>query len=1190
MLPIPRAIRHDVTPLRTGVMSHIEVGGGTGGLTSYVLPLLRSKNVEYVFTDVSGVFISQARQSFEDYPFVQYRSLDVEADPVAQGFEPHYFDIILASDVLHATRDLRQSVDRLKTLLASNGLLMLLEGTNTSFLPIMVFGLLKSWWTFTDERVAQVDPRISTDGWRKLLLDGGFAAADVVSGLATGSEAAHSIILAEGPPCIDSGSLIAPTPSYDAPGRWLIAADSGGIGENIASWLRQHGEEVIVAHRAAEFGRPGPVKFSVREDRVEDWERTIQSGSLPWRGVVHLWSLDIPDADENPHAFFDAARRWGCLSASTLIQAVAKLPSGCPPRVWLITRGAQPASTDQVSISISQAPLWGLGRVVMNEHPSLQCTLVDLDPRRQDEVHWLMHELCAEGQENEIALRGDARYVHRFNRASIATLAPDKGRPSGRNVPALQIEIASPGVLESVRTRVIPRPKPEPHEVEIEIHASGLNFKDLMIALGTLPRAAFEAGYTGPRLGIECSGLITAVGENVSELAVGQEVLACAPATLASHTRVDASFVVPKPPQLTFEEAAGIPVAFSTAHYALHHLSRLQKGERILIHAAAGGVGLAAVQLAKRLGAEVFATAGSPDKREFLRAVGVRYVSDSRSLEFADDIMQWTSGRGVDVVLNSLAGEAIAKGISALAPYGRFIEIGKYDIYANSKLALRPFSNNISFIAVDVDRLMKERPAVAAGIAREVAEYFAAGELYPLPHRVFPATRVSAALRYLAQARHLGKIIVSLRQIRDLPVAPVTETSPAFSFRDDASYLLTGGLRGFGLQAARWLAERGARHIVLMGRSGAASPEAIAGLEHLRASGVDARAVAADVSKEDDIRRVLDVIAQSMPPLRGVFHAAMVLDDTLLTELNDDRLANVMAPKVLGAWNLHTLTGGSGLDHFVLFSSMSSLFGTPSQGNYAAANSFLDALAWYRRARGLPACTVNWGVVADAGHVARHPEVARMLESQLGATGTSAAELLQTLGRLLGAGAIQPSIVNLNWQHVSAAMQTVRSSPRFANVLAEAQLGSDHEARRSILTTLNGTPPEERKQVLAMHVLKEIALIMGASPSSLDLDTAMINLGIDSLMAVELKNRVELDFGIQLNATQFLGGLTLGGMIDLLYEHAVNRLPCSATALPTQRETKRTIAENAENLVDNLDQLSEEQVDSLLRAAVKGQV
>ncbi len=1176
----------------------LEVGGGTGGMTSYILPTLRSKTAEYIFTDVSAIFVAQARQTFKDFPFVQYRSLDIESDPLAQGFEPNSFDIVLASDVLHATRDLRESVEHLKMLLGSNGLLVLLEGTNSSFLPVMVFGLLKSWWVFKDERVAQNDPRITPEAWRNLLTSSGFATADVVSGLATGSEAAHTVVLAQAPACGENAKPVSPIPQFGTKGRWLIAVDSGGVGRAIAMWLREHGEETILVYPAEEFEQLGTMEFEVRANCAEDWQLAMQAGDVPWRGVVHLWSLNITEADETSVAF-DEVRRLGCLSVCSLLQTIGEFPSGTPPRVWLVTRGAQPPVPDHEGPSIWQAPLWGLGRVIMNEHPSVQCTLIDLDPEHTNDVHWLMHELCSDAQENEIALRGDARYVHRFNHATLTQITPDNRQGNGCRE-SLQLEIPSPGILENVRAVFVPRLKPEPDEVEIEIRAAGLNFKDLMIAMGTLPDSAFEAGYTGSRLGIECSGIVTAVGENVSHVAVGQEVLACAPATMATHTRVDARFLLPKPPQLTFEEAAGIPVAFSTAHYALEHLARLQKGERILIHAAAGGVGLAALQLAKRIGAEVLATAGTPDKREFLRAVGIGYVGDSRSLEFAYEIMQWTGGRGVDVVLNSLAGEAIAKGISVLAPYGRFIEIGKYDIYANSKLALRPFCKNISFITVDVDRLMRERPDTAAAIAREVAEHFSAGQLYPLPYRVFSASRLGDALRYMAQARHIGKVVVSLRDIQDVPAGSNNKNRSSYSVRQDGTYLITGGLGGFGLATAQWLASQGARHIVLVGRSGASSSGAQNSVAKLRASGVNVSVAAADVAQIDEIREILEQIKRSMPPLRGVFHAAMVLDDTLVSRMDDSRLANVMSPKICGAWNLHTLTSQMQLDCFVLFSSMSSLFGTPSQGNYAAANSFLDSLAWYRRNRGLPACAINWGVVADVGHVARHPEIARILEDQLGATGTQAAELLKQLGDLLSVGATQASVVCLDWKHVSTAMQTVRSSPRFSNLIGEMRLGADSESRRSIMSRLGSLPAEERKQILSAHVLKEIALIMGTSPSNLDIDQPMINLGIDSLMAIELKNRVEMDFGIQLNAAQFLSGLTLAGMVDLLHEHATTRLslpamtglsanrPDNVLSVDTVEKELSTSIELHSDNVENVGELSDEEVDSVLRSAVKG--
>src|SRR5687768_12645793 len=367
-----------------------------------------------------------------------------------------------------------------------------------------------------------------------------------------------------------------------------------------------------------------------------------------------------------------------------------------------------------------------------------------------------------------------------------------------------------------------PRREPGPGEVEIEVHAVGLNFKDVMITMGLLPDEALEGGYTGKALGMECSGTITAVGRDVAGLEVGDAVMTAAPGALRTNLTVNAQFVVRKPDHIGFEEAATIPITFLTAYYSLHYLGRIQARDRVLIHAAAGGVGLAAIQLAQRAGAEVFATAGTPAKRDLLRALGVRYVMDSRSLAFANEVMEFTGGQGVDIVLNSLSGEAIPKSLSILSAYGRFIEIGKRDIYENSKLGLRPFRNNLSLFAVDLDKLCAQRPELVQTFLHNVMQAFEDGSLHALPHRVFSVSDIVSAFRYMAQAKHTGKVVVSMHD--EVVITP--ESQGPLTLRDNATYLVTGGLGGFGLAVAHWLVEQGARHLVLTGRSGASSPAA----------------------------------------------------------------------------------------------------------------------------------------------------------------------------------------------------------------------------------------------------------------------------------------------------------------------------------------------------------------------------
>ena len=465
--------------------------------------------------------------------------------------------------------------------------------------------------------------------------------------------------------------------------------------------------------------------------------------------------------------------------------------------------------------------------------------------------------------------------------------------------------------------------------------------------------------------------------------AVGDDVLAFAGASFASHVVVPARAVSKMPARWSYAEAATVPTVFFTVWYGLAHLAHLRPGERILIHGAAGGVGLAAIQVARHLGAEIFASAGSDAKRDFVALLGAAHVLDSRSPHFDQVVLDLTGGEGVDVVLNSLSGEAIQRNLRALKPFGRFIELGKRDFYENTAIGLRPFRNNISYFGVDADQLMLVRPELATVVFGEVMALFAEGRLSPLPHRVFPADEVVDAFRHMQQARQIGKVVV------DLTIAPrhVRHTAGTRKIRLDpqATYLVTGGLSGFGRATVDWLVERGARHLALVSRRGMEAPDAAAQIEALRDHGVNAHAFACDVADRKGLAALLDVIACSMPGLRGVVHAAMVLDDALLVNLDATRFAHVLAPKLEGAWNLHELSRHLPLDLFVLFSSATALLGNPGQANYVAANAALEALAVLRRREGLAGCAVSWGPIADVGVLTSNEAARDALRSRLGA-------------------------------------------------------------------------------------------------------------------------------------------------------------------------------------------------------------
>ena len=519
-----------------------------------------------------------------------------------------------------------------------------------------------------------------------------------------------------------------------------------------------------------------------------------------------------------------------------------------------------------------------------------------------------------------------------------------------------------------------------PEDVEVEIAAAALNFRDIMVALGLLPALAYERSALGHEIGMEASGTVRRVGAAVANCRIGDKVAFIAGGCIGNRLVVNQGLVFAKPGRLSMEEAASVLSVYVTSYYALVHLARLRKGQRVLIHSALGGVGQAAIAIAKYTGAEIYATAGSESKRQRLLELGVKAAFDSHSFDWYGELMTATGGEGVDVVLNSLAGRHIELCLQALRPGGWHCEIGKVDIYADNKLGMRVFRKNLRFAAIEVDRLMADDPPLARELSQTCLDLLDRGVLPPLPVTVFPYADHAKAFRLMTTGQHQGKLVLTAPQQSSDPGFPIADLRPIFD--REATYLVTGGLGGFGLRLLPYLVAAGARHLTLMDRN----PELRRDQDWIRRSSalaymdqdVAIDIVAGDATVEGDVESCIRGLNR---PLKGVFHLAGVLDDRLLDALSPESVSRVFSAKAQGALNLDRATRRNDLDHFVLLSSTASVLGNPGQINYSAANGFLDGLASSRRHRGLPGLSYNMAAVADAGMAARSLPVLRIMRA-----------------------------------------------------------------------------------------------------------------------------------------------------------------------------------------------------------------
>jgi NADPH:quinone reductase-like Zn-dependent oxidoreductase/acyl carrier protein len=640
---------------------------------------------------------------------------------------------------------------------------------------------------------------------------------------------------------------------------------------------------------------------------------------------------------------------------------------------------------------------------------------------------------------------------------------------------------------------------------------------------------------------------------------------------IATHAIARAGDVRRIPADLTFEAAATLPVVFMTAWHALRNVARLREGERVLVHAGAGGVGMAAIQIALHLGAEVIATAGSPSKRALLKTLGVEHVIDSRRGDFAEAVMKLTDGKGVDVVLNALAGEAIPMGLSCLAEFGRFIEIGKRDIYQNARIPLRPLRNNASFHVVAMDAIFHGNEELTRRMLEEISGLVEKGTLRPLPYRSFPASRIDSAFRLISSGKHIGKVVVAF----PTPFVPRRGElpGPGFEVKSDGCYLITGAFGGYGKVLARWLVDAGARQLVLTSRSGASNPEAAEFVAELQDRGVEVRVVSADISVPDDVKRLFAEIKSYGQPLRGLFHLAMVIDDAPLASLTPERMRTVLGPKAHGAWLLHEATQETKLDCFVLFSSVSSIFGNPAQGNYSAANAFLDSLAHHRQALGLPALTVNWGVLGGEGFVARNERVADFLARQ-GTNAISPGEAMALLESFLCAGSAQAISIRVDWRKWRQFFRGMQENPFLERIFAALENEETVGTTSSWRSRIDAASPAEKQPVICQAVREAVGSVLRVKPDSLRDDQPLTDLGLDSLMGVEIETSLEAAVGVALPPTSLMRARTIDQIALLIAGH-LGGAASVAESTPVSAQTEATSA------VD-LDAISHEEIERLL--------
>ena len=921
--------------------------------------------------------------------------------------------------------------------------------------------------------------------------------------------------------------------------NWLVFSDGDGLAGTVGASLAGVGAHCIAVRVGRQFKRIGEGAFEIDPANPEDYDRLL--GAIGKRrklsGIAFGWALKL--ATENKGFDVASLRRnetRSTIAALNLLQALTRA-GGATPRLWLLSQGALPIGSGKptngkLARAMAGAPLAGFARTALTEHADYRCTLLDFDPNASvagEQAAAAAAVLLGGTDETEIALRDHSWHVPRLRDIEENVLPPRTGHVA-RRVP----------------------PLPPGHEGARRPRQSPLG--------GNAGAAARQRGAAGFRQGWWPQFPRRDGGHGSSAAGcrrgrrlgnAGPGVRRCGHRGWPGRARLQAGRshhglrqgLLPQPDRRAGRQRL--------SHAQAHELRRggdraVGVRNRVLRPGASGahpkgrhGAG-ASRHRRRRPGGDpdrpAFRRRGDLDGRQpfqaGLSAPDRRQARVRFSLSFAEDVRRVTKGRGVDIVLNALAGDAIPLGTGVLAPNGRFVEIGKRDIYGDSALGLRALRKNGSFFVLDMARMDQDDPIAVQEVFEEMLALFERGKLKALPTHTFPAAQVREAFSTMAQARHIGKVVVDFDA--DNFDVDLSTTLP-LSLSRDGAWLITGGLGGFGAEVARYLATHGAGHLYLLGRSGADRPEAKALLADLAKLGVKAHAIAADITSRADLDQVLARIAKDKVALRGVVHSAMVLDDGFINQLDADRMMRVMAPKIVGAWNLHQATVGIDLDHFVMFSSMAAVLGSSGQANYVAGNRFLDLLAAQRHRLGLPATTMNWGALGGAGAVQRDKAILKYLKT-MGMPPLTLDEALSGLGVAMRKSSPGIGCCKVDWQALGRANPAVRQLRRFSDVASE---GGGAAGGGKVRTELLAAKGADRQRLLKEYLTQQIARVLKVDAGKIEAGRQLNELGLDSLTSFQLKNKIENEIAITLPVGKFLQkptveslALTIGEVLE----------------------------------------------------------
>ncbi|KAK2603883.1 hypothetical protein QQS21_003918 [Conoideocrella luteorostrata] len=1077
----------------------LEVGGGTASATLPVMEALWGDATglapfrDYTFTDISSGFFENSRAKLKLWnQRIIYKKLDITQCPADQGFTTGDYDLIIASNVLHATPDMSTTITNVRSLLKPNGKLLLLEAT---WHPPMTFpfALLPDWWTAIDQyRDHAEGPLLSDDRWHQLLLSQGFSGVDV---------------------CIKD---------YEEPSNHLMSVlCSTKVGR----------PETIDA--LCNITICGPYLDQDEQDFAQLVASYVSEATdCPCRIQPFL---DLDPEDDKLCIFIDSP-------STSLLSSLSQETFGILQQVLLNTKGLlwvilENSNPDSFSVG-------GIFQSIRLETEPKNLMLFKNAPRSVDGASAIA-KLARRLRDPELEVILEHDYVWDQGMLKVPRLRQSVitkeifGAETGAYVHKKQRIWQDRASFEMTMDRV---GAPESHyfrrneqlnlplsddEVLVQADTVGLNSRDLELVLGTIPWTSSP--------GFEGTGVVLNLGAGVRDLELGDRVYyTLHGGCIATHIRMPAWRVNKVPTGIANTDAASISIAYQVAYLALHNTAYVRPSETVLIHAASGAVGQACIILAQLAGAQIFVTASTEEKRLFLHdtfRIPKTHIFSSRNNSFRDGILNETDGKGVDVVINSLSGSLLQDTWHLMADLGRFVDLNAKDAQANSNLSMRPFGRNVSFSCVDLHAYTEKRSDEAQQIVAKLHRMLEQGRIKPVrPVATMPVSQLSHALRKIQTGEHIGKIVISMDQDEKVLAECHTklELKQGTLLRPDATYIITGGTGGIGLSLVPWMVEQGAKNIVLLGRSGDSRPEVQRLIRHYIGTDAQIRAIPCNVGSQEQLKRAFGLI-QDLPPVKGVIHGALFLRDALFINATYDDWQNIRRPRVQAAWYLDEMLPN--LDFFILLSSLLGTCGNVGQAIYAGTSSFYDAFVDYRHSKARPATSIALPIVLDVGFVADRDLTDKLKES-LGACLSPAHLRLLLQGAMMGASsglsfsgksiAFQPqagvSTDTSAWQCFNARdihrlLRTLRNSDSDTNSGSKNHSNSQGTRRSREL----GDPhSQDYSDNLLSGLIEKVSSITMMDLDEVEADVPLTKYSLDSLVSVELRNWISRQTGVDL--------------------------------------------------------------------------